>query len=106
MAIKLMKRCSASLLEKCDKSKLQDINSHPSERPSSKDRQRLSAAEGMGNRILQSTEFSRPEYWSRYSFPSPGDLPDPGIEPRSPTLQVDYLSAESPRKPPTLWVGG
>ena len=33
-------------------------------------------------------EFSRQEYWSRLLFPSPGDLPDPGIEPRSPTLQA------------------
>jgi len=33
-------------------------------------------------------EFSRPEYWSGQPFPSPGDLPNPGIKPRSPTLQV------------------
>ena len=33
--------------------------------------------------------FSRQEYWSGLPFPSPGDLPDPGIEPRSPALQVD-----------------
>ena len=38
---------------------------------------------------IQSMEFSRPEYWSGYTFPSPGDLPSPGIKPRSPTLQVD-----------------
>ena len=35
-------------------------------------------------------EFSRPEYWSGYTFPSPGDLPDPELKPRSPTLQVLY----------------
>ena len=35
--------------------------------------------------------FSRQEYWSGLPFPSPGDLPDPGIEPRSPALQVDSL---------------
>ena len=35
--------------------------------------------------------FSRQEYWSGLPFPSPGDLPDPGIEPRSPTLQADAL---------------
>ena len=40
--------------------------------------------------------FSRPGYWSGLSFPSPGDLPDPGIEPRSPALQVDSLPSESP----------
>ena len=34
------------------------------------------------------------EYWSGLPFPSPGDLPDPGVEPRSPTLQVDSLLCE------------
>ena len=37
--------------------------------------------------------FSRQEYWSGLPFPSPGDLPDPGIEPRSPTLQADALTS-------------
>ena len=41
-------------------------------------------------------EFSRPENWSGQPFPSPGELPNPGIKPRSPTLQVDSLPAESP----------
>ena len=40
--------------------------------------------------------FSRQEYWSGLPFPSPGDLPDPGIEPRSPTLQADALPSEPP----------
>ena len=40
--------------------------------------------------------FSRQEYWSRLPFPSPGDLPDPGIEPRSPALQADALTSEPP----------
>ena len=40
--------------------------------------------------------FSRQEYWSGLPFPSPGDLPEPGIEPRSLTLQADTL----PSKPP------
>ena len=44
-------------------------------------------------------EFSRPEYWSGWPFPSPGDLPDPGIEPESPALQADALSSEPPGKP-------
>ena len=35
--------------------------------------------------------FSGPEYWSGYPFPSPGDLPNPGIKPRSPALQVDFF---------------
>ena len=38
--------------------------------------------------------FPRQEYWSRLPFPSPGDLPHPGIEPRSPTLQADSLLLE------------
>ena len=42
--------------------------------------------------------FSRPEYWSELPFPSPGDLPDPGIDPRSPALQADSLPAEPPGK--------
>ena len=45
-----------------------------------------------------SMEFSRQEYWSGLSFPSPGDLPDPGIEPRSPILQADNVSSEPPGK--------
>ena len=43
--------------------------------------------------------FSRQEYWSGLLFPSPGDLPNPGIEPRSPALQADALSSEPPGKP-------
>ena len=42
--------------------------------------------------------FSRQEYWSGLPFPSPGDLPDPGIEPRSPTLEADTLTSEPPGK--------
>ena len=43
--------------------------------------------------------FSRQEYCSGLPFPSPGDLPDPGIEPRSPALQADALPSEPPGKP-------
>ena len=43
--------------------------------------------------------FSRQEYWSGLLCPPPGDLPDPGIKPRSPALQVDSLPTESPGKP-------
>ena len=42
--------------------------------------------------------FSRQEYWSGLPFPSLGDLPNPGIEPRSPTLQKDALPSEPPGK--------
>ena len=50
-------------------------------------------------------EFSRTESWSGWPFPSPGDLPKPGIEPQSPTLQVDSLPAESQGKPKNTGVG-
>ena len=43
--------------------------------------------------------FSRQEYWTGLSFPSPGDLPDPGIELGSPALQADALTSEPPGKP-------
>ena len=40
--------------------------------------------------------FSRQEYWGGLPFPSPGDLPDPGVEPRSPILQADSSPSEPP----------
>ena len=43
--------------------------------------------------------FSRQQYRSGLSFPSPGDLPNPGIEPLSPTLQADSLPSKPPGKP-------
>ena len=43
--------------------------------------------------------FSRQEYGSGLPFPSPGDLPNPAIEPRSPALQADALNSEPPGKP-------
>jgi len=46
--------------------------------------------------------FSRQEYWSGLPFPSPGDLPDPGIKPGSPALQADTLTSEPPGKPPMI----
>ena len=46
-----------------------------------------------------SMEFSRQEYWSGLPFPSPGDLPNPGIKPGSPALQADALPSEPPGQP-------
>ena len=43
--------------------------------------------------------FSKQDYWSGLPFPSPGDLPNPGIEPRSPALQAYALTSEPPGKP-------
>ena len=53
----------------------------------------------------QSMGFSRPEYRSGWPFPSPGDLPNPGIEPRSPALQENSLPAEPPGKPRVIFGG-
>ena len=50
-------------------------------------------------RLLCPWGFSRQEYWSGLLYSSPGDLPNPGIKPRSPTLQVDSLLSEQPGKP-------
>ena len=47
-------------------------------------------------------EFPRPQYWSGETFPSPGDLPKPGIEPRSLALQADSLPAEPQGKPVSI----
>ena len=54
---------------------------------------------------VQSMEFSRQEYWSGYPFPSPGNLPNSGIEHRSTTLQADPLPAEPQGKPKNTGVG-
>ena len=49
--------------------------------------------------------FPKPEYWSVLPCPLPGDLPNPGIEPRSPALQADSLPPEPPGKPEDTAVG-
>ena len=53
----------------------------------------------MARQASLSMGFSRQEYWSGLPFPSPGDLPDPGIKPRSCMLQMDSLPREPPGKP-------
>ena len=52
-----------------------------------------------------STELSRQKYWSGLPFPSPADLPNPGIEHRSPALQADSVLSEPPGKPKNTGVG-
>ena len=52
-----------------------------------------------------SMRLSRQEYWSGLLFPSPGDLPGPGIKPGSPALQADSLPSEPPGKPKNTEVG-
>ena len=54
---------------------------------------------GLSRQAPLSMELSRQESWSGLPFPSPGDLPDQRIEPRSPTLQADALTSETPGKP-------
>ena len=54
---------------------------------------------------IQSMEFSRPEYWSEWPFPSPGDLPNQGIKSRSPALLVDSFPAEPQGKPKNTGMG-
>ena len=51
------------------------------------------------SRLFCPQGFSKQEYWSRLPRPPPGDHPNPGIKPRSPTLQVDSLLSEPPGKP-------
>ena len=46
-----------------------------------------------------SVQFLRHEYWSGLPFPSPGDLPDPGMEPKSPALAGGFFTTEPPGKP-------
>ena len=53
----------------------------------------------VGHQVPLSMGFSRQEYWSWLPFPSPGELPDPGIQPWSLTLQADSLPSEPPGKP-------
>ena len=53
----------------------------------------------VARQVPLSMGFSRQEYWSGLPFPSPGDLLDPGIEPRSPALQADFLPTELLGKP-------
>ena len=54
----------------------------------------LATAWTVGHQAPLSMGFSRQEYWSGSPFPSPGDLPNPEIEPKSSALQADYLPTE------------
>ena len=53
----------------------------------------------VANQTPRSMEFSRQKYWNGLPFPSPGDLPNPGIKPKSPALRADSLAAELSGKP-------
>ena len=72
---------------------------HSSIKVKSLSRVRLSAAPWtVAHQAPLSMGFSRQEHWSGLPFPSPADLPDPGIEPGSPALQADALLSEPPGK--------
>ena len=58
-----------------------------------------------GQILYQLSHKRSPRILEWVAFPSPGDLPNPGIEPRSPTLQADSLPAEPQAKPKNTWVG-
>ena len=59
----------------------------------------------VAHQALPSMGFSRQEYWTGLPLPSPGDLPNPGAEPRSPALQADALTAELEMLPfGTTWM--
>ena len=59
----------------------------------------------VAHQALLSMGFSRQEYWSGLPFPSPGDLPDAGIKPRSSALRAASLPSEPPGKPKNTGVG-
>ena len=81
-------------------SKSQSVKGHKERKVKSLSRVRLFATPWtITYQACLSMGFSRQEYWSGLPFPSPGDLPDPVIEPGSPKLQADALPSEPPGKP-------
>ena len=64
--------------------------------------QLFTTAGTVARQVPLSMGFSQEEHWSGLPFPSPGDLPDPGIEPGSPALQADTLLSEPPVLIPIL----
>ena len=92
IAVRCMERCSASLI-------ILSLSLVAKSCPT------LATTWTVACQASLSMGFSRQEYWGGLPFPSPGDLPHPGIEPRSPALQVDSLPAEPPGKPKNTGVG-
>ena len=84
------------------RNKSKQSNTKPSKREGSKVTQlcpTLATPWTVAYQAPLSVGFSRQEYWSGLPFPSPGDLPNPGIELGSPTLQTDSLLSEPPGQP-------
>ena len=90
----------------CNKVKRATFRRQPSKLKSEKEVKSLSRVRlfatpwTVAHQAPQSKGFSRQQYWSGWPFPSPGDLPDPGVEPRSPALRAGSLLTEPPGKPP------
>ena len=59
----------------------------------------MATPQTMACQIPQSMGFPKQEYWSGLPFPSPGDVPDPGVEPAPPALVDGYFTTEAPGKP-------
>ena len=66
----------------------------------------LATPQTVACRAPLSMVFLRQEYWSQLSLPSPGDLPDPGTEPMSPTLAGEFFTTETSGKPQTVYTVG
>ena len=77
----------------------------PSSRGSSQPRDRTQVSRIVGGLFTSWATREAQEYWRGQPIPSPGDLPDPGIEPGSPALRVDSLPAELPGKPIYYYIG-
>ena len=101
MANKHMKRCSTLLIIKETNQNYNEISPHTSQnKVESLSPVGLFAAPWtVTYQAPLSMGFSRQEYWSGLPFPSPGNLPNPGIKPASPALQADALPSEPPGEP-------
>ena len=78
---------------------------YPFSRGSSQPRDRILVSCIAGRFFTTRATREAQEYWSGWPFPSPGNLPNPGIEPRSPALWADSLTPEPPGKPENTGVG-
>ena len=74
------------------------VKEHESERKSLSRVRLFATPWTVAHQAPPSMGFSRQVYWSGLPFPSPGDLPNPGIKPRSPAFQADALTSEPPGK--------
>ena len=83
--------------------RIQELVVMPSSRGSSQPRDQTQVSYIAGGFFTDWATREAPKHWSEYPILSPGELPNPGIEPGSPAFQADSLPAELPRKPRMLW---